>query len=202
LRNCSESFFAAFFKDKHKRGGVKVTENIKVQIMDEKAMQRAITRIAFEIVERNKGADDILILGIRRRGAVIAGRIAAKLQEIEGREIEVSSIDVSAYRDDKQDSGTKGQKAEGLDVDSRSILLVDDVLYTGRTVRAAINAIMDCGRPKRILLAVMADRGHRELPIRPDFVGKNIPTSRSEKVAVMVTEYDGVNQVCIVENKQ
>lgn len=176
-----------------------MNDRIKVQIMDEQAMRRAITRIAFEIVERNKGADDLLILGVKRRGAVLAKRIAEKISDIEGRKVEFESLDASQYRDDNKCKPLNNEKVLSLNVDNRRIILVDDVLFTGRTVRAAINAIMDCGRPKLIQLAVMADRGHREIPIRPDFVGKNIPTSRSEKVAVMVTEYDGINQVCIIE---
>ncbi|NCB31631.1 MAG: bifunctional pyr operon transcriptional regulator/uracil phosphoribosyltransferase PyrR [Clostridia bacterium] len=172
----------------------------KASVMDEKAMERALTRISFEIIERNSGSEDLCILGIQRRGAVLAERISKRLSEIENREIPTGSLDVTHYRDDNAGKQLPSQNKSVLpcDISNKNVILVDDVLYTGRTVRAAIDAVMAKGRPKRIQLAVLIDRGHRELPIRPDFIGKNVPTSKEEKISVHVTEFDGENKVSII----
>ena len=175
----------------------------KAEIMDEKAIFRAVARIAYEIVERNHGAQDLCIIGIKRRGAVIAKHIADKIFEIEGVRVELGYLDITPYRDDIENDCEICDTSEiPFDVAGKKVVLVDDVIFTGRSVRAAIDAIMDKGRPNRLQLAVLLDRGHRELPIRADFVGKNVPTSRNETVAVMVTEYDGVNRVVILDNSE
>ena len=167
----------------------------KAMIMDAKGMERAITRISFEVIERNKGVRDLAIVGIKRRGYVVAQRIAAKIGEIEGEEIPCCGLDITPYRDDTQ--GHPQKVALDIPVQNKRVILVDDVMYTGRTVRAAMEAVMDSGRPQSIQLAVMVDRGHRELPLRPDFVGKNLPTSKNEQVRVCVTEYDGEEYIAI-----
>jgi pyrimidine operon attenuation protein/uracil phosphoribosyltransferase len=173
----------------------------KAEIMDEKAIFRAVARISYEIIERNHGTEGLCVIGIRRRGAVLAKQIADKLFEIEGNAVELGFIDITPYRDDLEKKHTGADcPALNFAVNGRKVVLVDDVLYTGRSVRAAMDAIMDHGRPKLLQLAVLVDRGHRELPISPDFVGKNAPTSRSETVEVHVTEYDGENRVVILEN--
>jgi len=169
--------------------------------MDEKAMARAITRIAHEIIERNKGVENLLLLGVRRRGVPLANRLREAILRIEGAEVEVGVIDITLYRDDLSTAHAEpAVEASSLPcVTGKTVVLVDDVLFTGRTVRAALDAIVDKGRPSSIQLAVLIDRGHRELPIRADFVGKNVPTSRRELIAVEVMEYDGCNQVLILE---
>ncbi|MDU7253895.1 MAG: bifunctional pyr operon transcriptional regulator/uracil phosphoribosyltransferase PyrR, partial [Clostridium sp.] len=154
--------------------------NLKAVIMDEVKIKRSITRISHEIIEKNKGGQDIILVGIKRRGVPIAKRIAENIKNFEGIDIPVGILDISLYRDDlselSQDPIVKNNKLD-IDIKDKKIILVDDVIYTGRTVRAAIQAIFDNGRPGKIQLAVLVDRGHRELPIRPDYVGKNIPTS-------------------------
>jgi pyrimidine operon attenuation protein/uracil phosphoribosyltransferase len=173
----------------------------KAEIMDEKAIFRAVARIAYEIVERNHGSQDLCIIGIKRRGAVVARLIAEKIQEVEGSSVNLGYLDITPYRDDLKEKVEICNINEiPFDVTGKRVVLVDDVIFTGRSVRAAIDAIMDRGRPNRLQLAVLVDRGHRELPIRADFVGKNVPTSSNESVAVMVTEYDGVNRVIILDN--
>lgn len=173
----------------------------KAEIMDEKAIFRAIARISYEIIERNHGAQNLCVIGIKRGGAVIARLVAEKILEIEGTPVELGYLDITPYRDDLQGKDGLCDTSElPFDVTGKKVVLVDDVIFTGRSVRAAIDAIMDKGRPSRLQLAVLVDRGHRELPIRADFVGKNVPTSRNESVAVMVTEYDGINRVAIFDN--
>lgn len=164
--------------------------------MDQTAMQRALTRITYEIIEQNRGLTDLAIVGIKTRGAYLAERIGQRVEQLEGTELPVAALDISDYRDDRP---TKDITKHGLslDVTKKNIVLVDDVLYTGRTIRAALDAIMDSGRPQKISLAVLIDRGHRELPIRPDFVGKNIPTSHEENIEVQMTEVDPVDQVLL-----
>ncbi|MPM93554.1 Bifunctional protein PyrR [bioreactor metagenome] len=177
---------------------------IKNELMDEKAINRALTRIAHEIVEKNKGVDNICFLGIKTRGLPLASRLANKILSIEGQAVSFAEIDVTNYRDDlesKRGELKSDIMAINLDLKDKKVVLVDDVLFTGRTVRAAMDAIMDYGRPVSIQLAVLVDRGHRELPIRADYVGKNLPTSRSEEVIVNLNEIDGRDIVLLVENE-
>ncbi|RBW67351.1 bifunctional pyr operon transcriptional regulator/uracil phosphoribosyltransferase PyrR [Bacillus taeanensis] len=171
-------------------------------LLDEQAIRRAMTRIAHEIIERNKGIEDCILVGIKTRGIYLANRLAEKIEQIEGSTITVGEVDITLYRDDltektaDRDPLIKGTSiAESLT--NKKVILVDDVLYTGRTVRAAMDALMDLGRPSQIQLAVLVDRGHRELPIRPDFIGKNIPTSKSEVVTVELSEVDQLDQVIL-----
>ncbi|MEC0369979.1 bifunctional pyr operon transcriptional regulator/uracil phosphoribosyltransferase PyrR [Paenibacillus chibensis] len=176
-------------------------------IMDETAIRRALTRIAHEILERNKGIENCVLIGIKTRGEFLAQRLAAKILEIEGTPVSWGAIDVTPYRDDQKDIDTKAamnvnQELKALQIEDKKIILFDDVLYTGRTIRAAMDALMDCGRPQMIQLAVLADRGHRELPIRPDYIGKNVPTSRQEQIEVALTETDGKDEVTIFQNRE
>jgi len=165
-------------------------------------VRRALTRIAHEIIERDKGATDVVLVGIANRGDHLARRLATEIQRIEGTEIRVGVLDITFYRDD---IGLKAEAPEvhetriPFDISGTTVVLVDDVLFTGRTIRAAMDALMDLGRPRRIQLAVLVDRGHRELPIRADFVGKNVPTRRADDVRVLVTELDGDDAVVVEE---
>lgn len=165
------------------------------QIIDAMAMQRALTRITYEIIEKNRGINELVLIGIKTRGVYLAQRIAARLQQLENTEIPVGELDISHYRDDKQINEPAVKIDINVDVNNKRVVLVDDVLYTGRTIRAALDAIMDNGRPDNINLAVLVDRGHRELPIRADFVGKNIPTAQNERIKVNVEEIDGFDGV-------
>lgn len=173
----------------------------KAKVMDSEAICRAITRIAHEILENNRGAEDLALVGIRNRGIFFAQRLASKIKEIENVDVPVGSVDATMYRDDiATHSYSKIYKTEiPFNVNCKKIVLVDDVLFTGRTTRAAMDAIIDYGRPDSIQLAVLVDRGHRELPIRADYVGKNLPTARKEKVKVSVSEADGEDSVIIGE---
>lgn len=171
-------------------------------VMDEGGIRRALLRIAHEIVERNRGVGDIALVGIRRRGVPIAQRLARSLLEITGREVPTGALDITLYRDDLMRHAVGPQPVLRrteipFSIDDRRILLVDDVLYTGRTTRAALDALIDFGRPRSIQLVVMVDRGHRELPIRADYVGKNVPTSARQSVQVKLAEQDGVDEVAI-----
>jgi pyrimidine operon attenuation protein/uracil phosphoribosyltransferase len=175
--------------------------DIKAIILDEKAIQRATTRIANEIIERNKGTKNIILVGIRTRGVPFAERLAKKIDEIEGDKVPVLTLDITLYRDDLteiNDQPIVNDEFHG-DIKDKTIVLVDDVIYTGRTVRAALDALVDKGRPSKVQLAVLIDRGHRELPIRADYVGKNVPTSKSEIVSVNFKEIDGMDRVIIKE---
>ncbi len=176
--------------------GVRDLEKKRI-IMDEKAMQRAIARISYEIIEHNKGAEDLCIVGIISRGVTIGKRIAEKISELEGVKVPFGQIDITPYRDDKAHSGNAERTDITFDVRDRNVIIVDDVIFTGRSSRAALEAIIKRGRPRSVQLAVLVDRGHRELPIRPDYVGKNLPTSHSEKVKVSVMEIDGCDAVSI-----
>lgn len=165
-------------------------------LIDEAGMMRAIRRIGHEILERNKGLSNALIIGIERRGVYLAKRLQAQIEAIEGIQVDVATMDVSLYRDDRGETGKEGDPFT-MDTTGKVVILVDDVLFTGRTIRSALNALMDAGRPSAIQLAVLVDRGHRELPIRADYVGKNIPTSHLETVQVRVHEVDGDDSVVI-----
>ncbi|MCC5911959.1 MAG: bifunctional pyr operon transcriptional regulator/uracil phosphoribosyltransferase PyrR [Clostridiaceae bacterium] len=172
----------------------------EVQLMDDNAINRAITRIAHEILEKNKGAEDIILVGIKTRGVPLANRLATKMKLIENVDVPVGILDITLYRDDltkeEIDPVVHGSKVD-VDINKKKVILVDDVLYTGRTVRAALDALVDIGRPQLTQLAVLVDRGHRELPIRADYVGKNVPTSKNEVVKVKLEEIDKDNFVMI-----
>ena len=172
----------------------------KAMVMDDKAFERALKRIAHEIIEKNKGAENVALIGIHRRGVPIAKRIAKYIEEFEGVRVNIGTLDITFYRDDlsllADHPVIKGTDI-AFDINKKTIVLCDDVLYTGRTARAALDALMDIGRPNYIQFAVIVDRGHRELPIRADYIGKNIPTSKSEVVGVHVKEFDGVDNVVI-----
>lgn len=173
-------------------------------ILDEQAIRRALTRIAHEIIERNKGIEDCILVGIKTRGVYIAQRLASRIEEIEGKKVDTGEIDITLYRDDlSHKTKDKQPELKGATIDigitNKKVILVDDVLYTGRTVRAALDALIDLGRPAHIQLAVLIDRGHRELPIRPDFVGKNVPTSKSEVVEAKLLEVDGIEEIIITQ---
>lgn len=173
----------------------------KAQLIDATGMQRALTRIAHEIIEANRGVENLTLVGIRTRGVPLAQRLQSVIERIEGARVPVGILDITLYRDDLTTIAQQPivRKTEiPYSVDGMNVVLVDDVLYTGRTVRAALDALMDLGRPARIQLAVMIDRGHRELPIRADFVGKNVPTSREEAIQVRLAEIDGEDRVVLV----
>lgn len=175
--------------------------NEKAQILDQVGIQRAVTRIAHEIVERNKGIDGLVLIGLRSRGVDLARRIARDLNIIGGVEVPVGALDATLYRDDLGKVGPQPvvRKTEiPFSINEKRVILVDDVLYTGRTIRAALDSLIDLGRPRLIQLAVLVDRGHREVPIRADYVGKNVPTSRQEQVQVLLAEEDGVDKVVVV----
>lgn len=168
--------------------------------MNANEINRAITRIAHEVLEKNRGASDLAIVGIRTRGVYLAGRLSVKIKEIEGVDVPLGIIDITLYRDDVKSGLSRHavQKTEiPFSLTDKKVILVDDVLYTGRSIRAAIDGLIDLGRPSSIQLAVLIDRGHRELPIRADFVGKNIPTSYDEQVKVMLNEEDGADKVVV-----
>ncbi len=169
-------------------------ERLNAQILDADGMRRALWRMAHEILEQQGGADGLVLVGIPRRGLPLARRIAKLIAQIEGAEPPVGQVDIGPYRDDGR---AQRREATPEDIAGRSVVLCDDVLHTGRTVRAALDALVDWGRPRRVSLLVMIDRGHRELPIRADFVGKNVPTAREERVFVRLQETDGVDEVVI-----
>ena len=171
-------------------------------VLDHDGMRRTLVRIAHEIVERNDAETRLVVVGIHRRGAVLAARVKALLDDLLERDVPLGEIDISFYRDDvatRADQPVVHASRVDADIDGATVVIVDDVLFTGRTVRAAIDALFDYGRPAKVQLAVLADRGHRELPIRPDYVGKNLPTARAERVNVRVAELDGADDVTITE---
>lgn len=168
----------------------------KKEIVDAMTMKRAITRITYEIIERNKDLDKIALIGIKTRGVHLAKRIQERLSELEGLSIPFGELDSRPFRDDEQ--AAEDTTAVDFDITGKDIILVDDVLYTGRTIRAAIDGLVKLGRPARVQLAVLVDRGHRELPIRPDYIGKNFPTSREEEVFVHMAETDGEDSIYLV----
>jgi len=176
----------------------------KAQVLDATALDRALTRIAHEILEKNGGAKNLTFVGLRTRGVTLAQRLMAKIAAIDGASPPVGTLDITLYRDDL---GMRGAPViRGTDIPfsikDKTVILVDDVLFTGRTIRAALDALIDLGRPRMIQLAILVDRGHRELPIRPDYIGKNLPTSRRESVAVRLMEHDGEDRVVIEEPEE
>jgi pyrimidine operon attenuation protein/uracil phosphoribosyltransferase len=177
----------------------------KAKLMSETDMERAIRRMAHEIVEMNKGLEKVVLVGIQRRGVFLAQRIRDVLRQFEQVRVPTGELDITLYRDDLtllHDHPVVHSTSMPLDITGRHVVLVDDVIYTGRTIRAALDALMDLGRPDIVQLAVLVDRGHRELPIAPNFVGKNVPTSRDEVVEVRVSEIDGINEVVICERQE
>ena len=175
---------------------------VKAKLADAEGMRRTLTRLAHEIIERNRGLKDLALVGMRTRGVFVADRLKEQIRQIEGGDVPIGILDVTLYRDDFRLKFKQPQVQVthiDFDIDEKNIILVDDVLYTGRTARAALDALMDLGRPARIQLAVLVDRGHRELPIKPDFVGKNVPTSVGEEVRVRMVEHDGEDAVLLVE---
>lgn len=177
---------------------------LKALLLDDKAINRTLIRISHEIIERNKGIDDVVLIGIKTRGYPLAKRIAEYIKGIEGHEVPVGYVDITLYRDDlstTEDTPEVKDSDLGVDINNKKVIIVDDVLYTCRTVRAAIDAIIDVDRPQVIQLAVLIDRGHKELPIRADYVGKNIPTSKNEIVSVELKEIDGDDSVKIYNKK-
>jgi len=186
------------------RGGRHIFRE-KAQIFDEEQIRRALTRIGHEIIERNRGTDKLLLIGIRTRGVPLAERLAEIIRDIEGTRVPVGMLDISLYRDDLSltaEQPVVSHTSVPVGVEEKIVVLVDDVLFTGRTARAALDAVMDLGRPERVQLAVLIDRGHRELPIRADYVGKNLPTSTREIVAVRLRETDQDERVVILEDDQ
>jgi pyrimidine operon attenuation protein/uracil phosphoribosyltransferase len=174
-------------------------------LMTAEDVRRAITRIAHEIVEAHRGSHDLVLIGMRTRGVPLARRLAGAIEQIEGDAVQVGSVDIGLYRDDLSTRGAAVQIAPSelpCDINGKRIVLVDDVLFTGRSARAALDAITDLGRPQRIQLAVLVDRGHRELPIRPDYVGKNIPTARGDDVRVRLNETDGHDEVAVMPQEE
>jgi pyrimidine operon attenuation protein / uracil phosphoribosyltransferase len=179
--------------------------HIKAKLVDQTSLQRIITRISHEILERNKGSKNLVLMGMRTRGEFLANRIHTKIKEIEGIELPLGVLDVTLYRDDFRTRMKQPEVSVSnitFDVNDKNIILIDDVLYTGRTVRSALNALMDLGRPQTIQFCVLVDRGHRELPIRADYVGKNIPTSINEEVKVKMEEVDGEDAIYLIDTKE
>lgn len=176
----------------------------KKEVVDAVTMKRALTRISYEIIERNKGIQDIVLVGIKTRGIYIAQRLAERLKQLEDIDVPVGELDITLYRDDVKDMEEPELHSSDVPVsiEGKEVILVDDVLYTGRTIRAAMDAVMDLGRPRKISLAVLVDRGHRELPIRAGYVGKNIPTSKTEEIIVEMEERDGADRIMISKGNE
>jgi pyrimidine operon attenuation protein / uracil phosphoribosyltransferase len=180
-------------------------QGTKAEVMDEMAIDRALTRIAHEILERNKGCQDLVLVGIRTRGIHLARRLVDKIRSIEGEAVALGVMDVTLYRDDlrrRSDHPMVERTDIPFPLTDKCVILVDDVLFTGRTIRAALDGLMDFGRPRSIQLAVLVDRGHRELPIRADYVGRNVPTAMQESVKVRLREEDGLEQVIVLERPE
>ncbi|NLA64426.1 MAG: bifunctional pyr operon transcriptional regulator/uracil phosphoribosyltransferase PyrR [Leucobacter sp.] len=168
-------------------------------VLEGAEISRALTRISHEIIEANKGASDLVLVGIPTRGVILAHRLAEAIERIEGTEVEVGQLDVTLYRDDLSRQPTRAPRPTEMpdDIDGKTVVLVDDVLYSGRTVRAALDALNDHGRPRAVRLAALIDRGHRELPIRADYIGKNLPSAKHERISVRLLEHDGIDEVTI-----
>lgn len=192
--------FGSLTKSKNKIGGVNMQNSQEIEVINEVAIKRALTRITYEIIEKNKGIDNLVLLGVKTRGVFLAQRIAQRIEQLEGHKVEIGELDISNYRDDhKNETTTIPAPDIATSIENKQVVIVDDVLYTGRTIRAALDAVIDSGRPKRIYLAVLIDRGHRELPIRADFVGKNIPTANDETIQVSLKEIDDKDTVTIIK---
>lgn len=176
------------------------------EVVDAMTMKRALTRMTYEIIERNKGIQDLVLIGIKTRGIYIAKRLAERLQQLEQVEVPVGALDITLYRDDVTDKENLEPELHSSEIpfslEGKEVIVVDDVLFTGRTVRAALDAVMDFGRPRKISLAVLVDRGHRELPIRADYIGKNIPTSMAEEIVVEMVETDGQDRILIRKEQE
>ena len=176
---------------------------IKTKVLDTDGLRRTVNRLSHEVVEKNKGVQDVVLVGIRTRGEFLAHRVARKIEEIENITVQVGVLDITLYRDDLHGRLDQPQLKSTeilFDIRGKIVVLIDDVLFTGRTIRSALNALMDLGRPSEIQLLVLIDRGHRELPIKPDFVGKNVPTARNQEVQVSLTEADEEDAVYLIEN--
>jgi pyrimidine operon attenuation protein / uracil phosphoribosyltransferase len=180
---------------------VRVAQPGQKQLLGADDIRRAVARLAHEVVERNEGVGSLVLVGLRTRGVPIARRLQQRILDFEGAEVPLGELDITLYRDDVHQRAprTLSPTSIPVDISDKTVVLVDDVLYTGRTIRAALDALIDLGRPLAIQLVCLVDRGHRELPIRPDYVGKNIPTSRHEKVAVRLEEIDGVDEVVLMQ---
>ncbi|MBO0461735.1 MULTISPECIES: bifunctional pyr operon transcriptional regulator/uracil phosphoribosyltransferase PyrR [Enterococcus] len=175
------------------------------EVVDQVTMKRALTRITYEIIERNQSIEEIVLVGIKTRGIYIAARIAERLKQLENIEVPVGELDITLYRDDKKEIAQEPELHSSdipVNLEGKEVILIDDVLYTGRTIRAAMDAVMDFGRPRKISLAVLVDRGHRELPIRADYVGKNIPTAKKEEILVEMQELDGQDRIMILKEEK
>jgi len=175
------------------------------EVVDQVTMKRALTRITYEIIERNQSIEEIVLIGIKTRGIYIAARIAERLKQLENIEVPVGELDITLYRDDKKEIAQEPELHSSdipVSLEGKEVILIDDVLYTGRTIRAAMDAVMDFGRPRKISLAVLVDRGHRELPIRADYVGKNIPTAKKEEILVEMQELDGQDRIMILNEEK
>lgn len=177
--------------------------NKEVRVMDKEGIKRILRRVSHEIIEKNQGVENLAVIGIKTRGAFLAERIADNLKKIEGQQVQVGAVDITLYRDDLTEVAEQPVVHStdiGFDITGMKIVLVDDVLFTGRTVRCALDELIDFGRPANIQLAVLIDRGHRELPIRPDYVGKNLPTGRQESIEVRITETDETEEIVLIKN--
>lgn len=175
------------------------------EVVDQVTMKRALTRITYEIIERNQTIQDVVLIGIKTRGIYIASRVADRLKQLEGIEVPIGELDITLYRDDKKETPAEAELHSSdipVSLEGKEVILIDDVLYTGRTIRAAMDAVMDYGRPRKISLAVLVDRGHRELPIRADYVGKNIPTAKTEEILVEMQELDGKDRIMILKEEE
>ena len=175
------------------------------EVVDQVTMKRALTRITYEIIERNQTIQDVVLIGIKTRVIYIASRVADRLKQLEGIEVPVGELDITLYRDDKKETPAEAELHSSdipVSLEGKEVILIDDVLYTGRTIRAAMDAVMDYGRPRKISLAVLVDRGHRELPIRADYVGKNIPTAKTEEILVEMQELDGKDRIMILKEEE
>ena len=175
------------------------------EVVEQVTMKRALTRITYEIIERNQTIQDVVLIGIKTRGIYIASRVADRLKQLEGIEVPVGELDITLYRDDKKETPAEAELHSSdipVSLEGKEVILIDDVLYTGRTIRAAMDAVMDYGRPRKISLAVLVDRGHRELPIRADYVGKNIPTAKTEEILVEMQELDGKDRIMILKEEE